>query len=569
MIQGERENDSFHSHHARNMEKDFLIRQALDVLESLGVETFGVCRRSSWNATYDVLERENITLPICEGKFGKVEGFHLRRLSTFQASNSSKTATKDEELFLTENILGVVVSVGFVAIVAGLFLGLLTLDALDLKIIQRVSINEQERKNAARLFPIVNDRHRLLVTLLILNALGYECLPIFLDRIVPTWAAVVLSTTLVLLFGEILPSAVFTGPKQLALGSLMVPLVKLFLFVLFPIAAPVASLLDRIVYGESDQTRVHEEMTTYDRAELTALVRIQHEERIARKQRIVPTSPGSRERHDKRANWSALKREIVEKCKEREEYIAKSYSYDDHDPADYEVPVQQLNPPLHSLEVDLVTGALQMKTRLVMDVYTPLRLVYSIPDVLTLDKLAITDIYSKGYSRIPVYRRNPNDPTDPSAVLGFFMTRQLMLIDWDDHRLVSTLPLMRPETVSPRMNLVDLLQQLRVGGSLMAFVCAGPEIANRALRMERPVPPEAGFMGIVTLEDVIESILQDRIHDETDARDRDRAIATLHRWAATKLQKFVRKKRGGRRMSGNEKSTDTTPLLQSQTQVYS
>jgi metal transporter CNNM len=393
---------------------------------------------------------------------------------------------------VAENVLGVAISVGFVAIVAGLFLGLLTLDALDLKIIQRVSIDEQERKNAARLFPIVNDRHRLLVTLLILNALGYECLPIFLDRIVPTWAAVVLSTTLVLLFGEILPSALFTGPKQLALGSSMVPLVKLFLFVLFPIAAPVAKLLDRLVYGESDRTQVHQDRSTYDRAELTALVRIQHEERIARKHRMVPTrmpptSPDSRERHDKRANWSALKREIVERCIEREEYIAKSYSEDDHDPADYEVPVEQLNPPLEPLEVDLVTGALQMKTRLVMDVYTPMRLVYAIPDNLTLDKLAITDIYSKGYSRVPVYRCNPTDPTDPSAVLGFVMTRQLMLIDWDHHRLVSTLPLMRPEAVSPRMNLVDVLQQLRVGGSLMAFVCAGPEIANRALRLERPV----------------------------------------------------------------------------------
>ena len=37
-----------------------------------------------------------------------------------------------------------------------------------------------------------------------------QALPLFLDRIVPSYMAIILSVTLVLFFGEIIPSAIFT-----------------------------------------------------------------------------------------------------------------------------------------------------------------------------------------------------------------------------------------------------------------------------------------------------------------------------------------------------------------------
>jgi hypothetical protein len=127
------------------------------------------------------------------------------------------------------------------------------------------------------------------------------------------------------------------------------------------------------------------------------------------------------------------------------------------------------------------------------------------------------------------------------------------------------------------MNLVDLLNKLKCCGSLMAFVCARPDVAHRALEAGQPIPVFAGFMGVVCLEDIMESILQDRILDEEDARDRDRAVATLQKWAAEKLQGFLRKKakklreareRAVRQSSGsvnnsndNKVLTDRTPLL--------
>ena len=119
-----------------------------------------------------------------------------------------------DETRVLANILGAIAAVAFVALISGLFLGLLTLDYMDLLIIQRASLDENERIYATNLLPVVQDRHRLLVTLLIMNCLAYETLPIFLDALVPSWAAVILSTTLILLFGEIIPSGMIVTKRE-------------------------------------------------------------------------------------------------------------------------------------------------------------------------------------------------------------------------------------------------------------------------------------------------------------------------------------------------------------------
>jgi hypothetical protein len=203
--------------------------------------------------------------------------------------------------------------------------------------------------------------------------------------------------------------------------------------------------------------------------------------------------------------------------------------------------VEQLHPPLHQREVDLVEGALTMKTQTAIDVYTPYRDVYAVPDNMILSKQSITEIYSHGYSRVPVYRYNDKNPDDTTAVLGFFITRQLMLIDWDDDRRLSTLPLQRPVCVSPKTNLVELFDIIQTNGLLLTFVCASPLLANKALKQNLPIPSTAGLMGICTMVDVMESILQDRIYDEGDIRERDRAVAILQQWASDILQNFLRK----------------------------
>lgn len=442
---------------------------------------------------------------------------------------------EEEELYFITNMVGAAVTLFGVAVIAGIFLGVMTLDPLDLQIKERSSLDPDERKYARALYPIVQDRHLFLCTILVCNAIAYEALPIFLDKLVPAWLAVVLSTTLVLLFGEIIPSGIFTGPNQLKLGYYMVPLVKVLQVVAYPIAKPLSMLLDYIVGDEPEPEEA------YNRGELAALIKIQYEERLKKHPRLLHNKNTVRWERPQMNNplikqpghndtYHALKKELMLAVNENME-----------DEVDLE---HNLRPPMEPEEVNIVLGALQLKTKVTMDVYTPLRHVYSVSDDTILTKDNIAKIYGKGFSRVPVYKAGTkSDDGTSMTVCGFVLTRQLILIDWEDEREVKSLPLYFPMAVSPRMNLVRLLHILRQGGSHMALVCARPDLANRSLQNEQPIPIEAGLIGIVTLEDIMEAILQQRIYDETDLRDRELALLTLQTWAAATLQRCFRKRK--------------------------
>ena len=88
-------------------------------------------------------------------------------------SQAPSSLTENESgAMVTRNAIGAIISVFCVAVAAGLFLGLMTLDVLDLEILVRCSVDDDEIKYAKTLLPIVRDRHRLLVTLLIMDTLA-------------------------------------------------------------------------------------------------------------------------------------------------------------------------------------------------------------------------------------------------------------------------------------------------------------------------------------------------------------------------------------------------------------
>lgn len=176
-----------------------------------------------------------------------------------------------------------VATVVFLIVMAGLMagctMGILSLDPLTLKLKQ--SEGEPADKVAAEaVLGILQSkpanpaekprsrRHHMLVALLLCNALANEALPIFLDRLVSAQMAVLLSVTCVLVFGEILPSAIMTGPAQLRIAAMLAPLVGALMWLTAPLSIPIAWVLDTVI-GD------HDGVTRFKRNEFKAIVKMQ------------------------------------------------------------------------------------------------------------------------------------------------------------------------------------------------------------------------------------------------------------------------------------------------------
>ncbi|XP_061957750.1 DUF21 domain-containing protein At2g14520-like isoform X4 [Populus nigra] len=160
------------------------------------------------------------------------------------------------------NIVIIVLLVLFAGLMSGLTLGLMSMSIVDLEVLAK-SGTPKNRKYAAKILPVVKNQHLLLCTLLICNATAMEALPIFLDSLVTAGVAIVISVTLILLFGEILPQSVCSR-YGLAIGATVAPFVRLLVWICFPVAYPISKLLDFLLG--------HGHVALFRRAELKTLV---------------------------------------------------------------------------------------------------------------------------------------------------------------------------------------------------------------------------------------------------------------------------------------------------------
>lgn len=149
------------------------------------------------------------------------------------------------------------------ALVAGLTLGLMSLDMVGLEIMSQ-SHNLAEAEAARRIQPVRKQGNLLLVTLLLTNTVASELLPLVLETLYPGGpVALVVSVLSLMLFGEVIPQAVCSR-HALQVGAFLIGFVKFLRALLLPVAWPIAATLDAVLGEEIG--------TVYSRHELSGLI---------------------------------------------------------------------------------------------------------------------------------------------------------------------------------------------------------------------------------------------------------------------------------------------------------
>ena len=153
--------------------------------------------------------------------------------------------------------------ISFSALFSGLTLGLMSLNAQELK--RKASLGDKE---AAKVYAVRKRGNLLLCTLLIGNVSINSALAIFLGSLASGLMAGLMATGLIVIFGEIIPQAVFSR-FALKLGAKMAWLVKLTIILFFPICWPIAWVLNKTLGDELP--------TIYSKRELMKIIE-EHED---------------------------------------------------------------------------------------------------------------------------------------------------------------------------------------------------------------------------------------------------------------------------------------------------
>ncbi|KAJ9537969.1 hypothetical protein OSB04_030702 [Centaurea solstitialis] len=439
----------------------------------------------------------------------------------------------------------------FAGLMSGLTLGLMSMSLVDLEVLAK-SGTPKDRKYAGhsyitttnslslaeKVLPVVKRQHLLLCTLLLCNAAAMEALPIFLDGVVSALGAILISVTLILLFGEIIPQSVCTR-HGLAIGATVTPFVRVLVCICFPVAYPISKVIQFVyLFPKSSQTVVevgtlisdfvsqinqlldyllgHEHVALFRRAELKTLVNFHGNE----------AGKGGELTHD---------------------------------------------------ETTIIAGALELTEKTASDAMTPISDTFTVDINAKLDRDLMNIIMEKGHSRVPVYYEQPTN------IIGLILVKNMLTINADEEIPVKNVTIRRIPKVAESLPLYDILNEFQKGHSHMAVVvrqcikttdqpatktplsekgvkevrvdvdgdCKTPlekilkskrsfkqwksfpsrgsnsfsskkwkkEMYSDILEIDgKPLPklPDEEAVGVITMEDVIEELLQEEIFDETD-----------------------------------------------------
>lgn len=361
------------------------------------------------------------------------------------------------------------------------------------------------------------------MTLLLANAAAMEALPIFLNHLIPDWLAIIVSVTAVLFFGEYVLSlcgthqstdttfhrfllatlTCFWPPSNLYLPSSFFSLLLLcriipqaicsrwalqiggniwwlvwgLMGLLFPLSFPISKLLDWILG--------HKSGVYYKRAQLKEFVAY-HAASAFEQQ------PGAKTGDVEQAGTGG------------EDGTSSSDSDDGGLPKEER---------LTNDEVLIIKGALDLTSKTVTTSMTGLENVFSLNEATMIDSKTLQTILDSGHSRVPLWRDHP------SNYVGMLLVKTLNLNFILEGGIIARADIKELPLVDATTPLYTMLNIFQTGRSHMAGVLG---------------PNSTSCIGVITLEDIIEELIQEEIEDETDLWRREhlrvkrRASATFH-----------------------------------------
>ncbi|CDW77164.1 ancient conserved domain protein 2 [Stylonychia lemnae] len=160
-------------------------------------------------------------------------------------------------------------------------------------------------------------------------------------------------------------------------------------------------------------------------------------------------------------------------------------------------------------ERKILSAVLELKSKVIGRVMTPIDKAFMIDINANLNQHLLKQIYSEGYSRIPVYEGVREN------IVGLLMTRDLVLINLENTivtiKQLSSILLRDVIAIDVETKLEPVLSYFKQNNTHMGLVTTKSKEIGSELTLTN--------VGIVTIEDIIEEILQEEIEDERETQN--------------------------------------------------
>lgn len=151
-------------------------------------------------------------------------------------------------------IIIVTTLIGVSAVCSGLNVALMSLDIGDLK--RKAKLGNHRAKSV---YPFRKNTHLTLAAILLTNVAAVSATSIFLESVLYGLLAGLITTIFIVIFGEIIPQAIFTR-DSLRYMSALVPVLKLMIFVTYPVSKPLQLLLDKLFNEQNSRLHTRQEL---------------------------------------------------------------------------------------------------------------------------------------------------------------------------------------------------------------------------------------------------------------------------------------------------------------------